>query len=125
MLKNKRYESYLQLLAENLLSVETVLNNKDKILQKKALFSKEVIVQDFYKNLTYLELSLASLGVILRKMDENHFINLPQDIRTDCNSLIHSNRFELDQNNNIIVYSKRGPEDIDIYKIIAFTKSLL
>ncbi|WRK54113.1 hypothetical protein SD457_03395 [Coprobacillaceae bacterium CR2/5/TPMF4] len=50
---------------------------------------------------------MASLCILLRKMSENMFIHIDEEIRRDINSIIHSNKFEYHDHEKIYVYSKK------------------
>ena len=72
-----------------------------------------------------LELSLASLCIILRKMNENAFLQLHPERRKDINSIIHSNKFEFNDEHYIYVYSQKGKEDVNLLELIDYAKSFL
>jgi hypothetical protein len=59
----------------------------------------------------------------MRKMCENQFIVISNELRRDINSIIHSNRF--DYNQKIIVYSQKGEEEVDLNKILEFCHSII
>ena len=61
--------------------------------------------------------------ILLRKMSENKFIELPTDLRRDMNSIIHSNRFDYDE--DVIVYSQKGREEVDLNQLLLFCKDVL
>lgn len=71
-----------------------------------------------------LELSLATLCILLRKMSENLMIVTPPELRRDMNSIIHSNRFEYNRL-EVIVYSQKGREPVDLRGLLRFCHSLL
>lgn len=114
---------YLEFLEREIISVEMILNHIKKIELKKGLFEEDVLYKDYIEAILDLELSLASLCILLRKMCENQMIELDQDLRRDMNSIIHSNRFEYDE--EIIVYSQKGREEVDLHRILEFSRSLL
>ena len=58
-------------------------------------------------------------------MAENMFIQLPAEIRKDMNSIIHSNRFEFDDQDIIYVYSQKGKEEVSLKGLLLFARSVL
>lgn len=115
---------YLEALEDNLVSVEMILNRLNQIEQKKGVFDAYILAHDRSKTILDLELSLATLCVLLRKMSENLFIVTPEELRRDMNSIIHSNRFEYDRL-EVIVYSQKGKEHVDLDALMAFCHRLL
>ena len=114
---------YLEALDQSVVSVEIILNRLDKIDDKKGFFNADILSKDKTKTILDLELSLATLCVLLRKMSENLFITIPDELRKDMNSFIHSNRFEY--NHEVIVYSQKGKEEVDLDQLLTFCKSVL
>ncbi len=78
----------------------------------------------FLKTKCQLELSLASLCIILRKMCENQFITLNQERRKDINSIIHSNRFDFFEDYKVYVYSQKGQEEVNIIQLLDYAKKI-
>lgn len=115
---------YLEALEDNVVSVEMILNRLNQIEQKKGIFDAYILSHDRSKTILDLELSLATLCVLLRKMSENLFIVTPEELRRDMNSIIHSNRFEYDRL-EVIVYSQKGKEHVDLDALLAFCHRLL
>lgn len=125
---NKRLikeECYLDMLEDEINSVDAVLNYIDKLKEKKGVFDDEVIQKDLIHSYFDLELALASLCILLRKMSENMFIHIDEEIRRDINSIIHSNKFEYHDHEKIYVYSKKGKEPIELSRLIQFARSIL
>ena len=125
---NKRLikeECYLDMLEDEINSVDAVLNYIDKLKEKKGVFDDEVIQKDLIHSYFDLELALASLCILLRKMSENMFIHIDEEIRRDINSIIHSNKFEYHDHEKIYVYSKKGKEPIELSRIMQFARSIL
>jgi len=83
-----------------------------------------ILRKDRIKTILSLELALSTYCILLRKMQENHFISYSDAIRMDINSIIHSNRFEY-YDGEIIVYSARGREDVDLNNLLDFGRSIL
>ena len=124
---NKRLikeECYLDMLEDEINSVDAVLNYIDKLKEKKGVFDDEVIQKDLIHSYFDLELALASLCILLRKMSENMFIHIDEEIRGDINSIIHSNRFEYNRL-EVIVYSQKGRELVDLRGLLRFCHSVL
>lgn len=125
---NKRLikeECYLDMLEDEINSVDAVLNYIDKLKEKKGFFDDEVIQKDLIHSYFDLELALASLCILLRKMSENMFIHIDEEIRRDINSIIHSNKFEYHDHEKIYVYSKKGKEPIELSRLMQFARSIL
>ncbi|HIX81973.1 MULTISPECIES: hypothetical protein [unclassified Thomasclavelia] len=125
---NKRLikeECYLDMLEDEINSVDAVLNYIDKLKEKKGVFDDEVIQKDLIHSYFDLELALASLCILLRKMSENMFIHIDEEIRRDINSIIHSNKFEYHDHEKIYVYSKKGKEPIELSRLMQFARSIL
>ena len=109
---------YYEALEKSVISVEMVLNRLNQIESKDGVFDKDILLKDKTKTILDLELSLAGLCILLRKMTENLFIQVTTELRRDMNSIIHSNRFEYDQ--EVIVYSQKGREEVDLKTLLAF-----
>ena len=109
---------YYEALEKSVISVEMVLNRLNQIESKDGVFDKDILLKDKTKTILDLELSLAGLCILLRKMTENLFIQVTTELRRDMNSIIHSNRFEYDQ--EVIVYSQKGREEVDLKALLAF-----
>ena len=106
-------ECYLDMLEDELNSVDAVLNHE------------HVIQKDLIRAYFDLELALASLCILLRKMSENLFIHIDEDIRRDINSIIHSNKFEYHDHDRIYVYSQKGKEPVDLNNLLRLARSIL
>ncbi|MFQ6791199.1 hypothetical protein [Thomasclavelia sp.] len=118
-------ECYIDMLEDEINSVEAVLNYIDKLNKKMGVFDEEVIQKDLIRSYFDLELALASLCILLRKMSENMFIYIDEEIRRDINSIIHSNKFEYHDHEKIYVYSKKGKEPIELNRLMQFARSIL
>lgn len=118
-------ECYLDMLEDEINSVEAVLNQIDKTKKKEGVFEESVIQKDLIRAYFDLELALASLCILLRKMAENLFIRIDADTRKDINSIIHSNKFEYRDQESIFVYSQKGKEPIDLNNLLRFARSIL
>ena len=100
------------------------MNYIDRIKDKVGVFSNDILQKDAIRAQFDLELALASLSILLRKMAENNFIEIDRETRRDINSIIHSNKFEV-ENGKVIVYSQKGEELVSIDKLLSFARSIL
>lgn len=71
-----KQECYLDMLEEAINSVESVLNYIDRIKDKVGVFSNDILQKDAIRAQFDLELALASLSILLRKMAENILLKL-------------------------------------------------
>lgn len=117
-------ECYLEQLNNAVISVEMVFNQLRRLRDNNEI-DQQFIVKDIIRTEFQLELALASLCIILRKMNENVFLKLTQERRKDINSIIHSNKFEFIDEHKIYVFSQKGKEDVDLYELIDYAKSFL
>lgn len=115
---------YIEALEDSVVSVEMVLNRLNQIEHKRGIIDAYILQHDKTKTILDLELALATLCVLLRKMSENLFIVIPEELRRDINSIIHSNRFEYDLL-SVVVYSQKGKEYIDMKGLMAFCHRIL
>lgn len=113
---------YLETLETSVVSVEMILNRLRQIESQKGIFDSNILIKDKTKTVLDLELSLATTCVLLRKMAENLFITIPEELRKDLNSIIHSNRFEYEH--EVVVYSQKGREPIDLDQLLIFCHSI-
>ena len=114
----------MEALEDNVVGVEMILNRFNQIDNKKGVFDSYILTHDRTKATLDLELSLATLCILLRKMSENLMIVTPPELRRDMNSIIHSNRFEYNRL-EVIVYSQKGREPVDLRGLLRFCHSLL
>ena len=119
-----KQEYYLDMLEEAINSVESVLNYIDRIKDKVGVFNDDILQKDAIRAQFDLELALASLSILLRKMAENNFIEIDSETRRDINSIIHSNKFEV-EDGKVIVYSQKGEELVNIDNLLSFARSIL
>ena len=117
-------ECYLDMLEDELNSVDAVLNHIEKVEIKEGIFDEHVIQKDLIRAYFDLELALASLCILLRKMSENLFIHIDEDIRRDINSIIHSNRFDFFEDDKVYVYSQKGQEEVNINQLLDYAKRI-
>ncbi len=115
---------YQEQLENEVNSVQSVLNQLLKLPTYENI-DQEYLQKDFIKTQIDLELALASLCITLRKMHENNFLRLTRSIRKDVNSIIHSNKFTLRDENVIIVHSQQGREDVYISTLLLYAREYL
>ena len=106
-----KYRCYMEALEKSVVSVEIILNRLVQIDDKKGIIDDVVLMKDKRKTILDLELS------------ENLFIQIDKELRRDMNSIIHSNRFEYYQ--EVIVYSQKGREEVDLKALLAFCHQIL
>lgn len=114
---------YLEQINIEIIEVEMVLNQLNR-LKNQMNISNRIVERDLLKTKCQLELSLASLCILLRKMCENQFITLNQERRKDINSIIHSNRFDFFEDDKVYVYSQKGQEEVNINQLLDYAKKI-
>ena len=119
---NKR-QIKLSCYLDQIIEVEMVLNQLNR-LKNQMNISNRIVERDLLKTKCQLELSLAALCILLRKMCENQFIILNQERRKDINSIIHSNRFDFFEDDKVYVYSQKGQEEVNIIQLLDYAKKI-
>ena len=119
---NKR-QIKLSCYLDQIIEVEMVLNQLNR-LKNQMNISNRIVERDLLKTKCQLELSLAALCILLRKMCENQFIILNQERRKDINSIIHSNRFDFFEDDKVYVYSQKGQEEVNINQLLDYAKRI-
>ena len=114
---------YLEQLNIEVVKVEMILNQLNRLKNNQEI-ANYIIERDLLKTKCQLELSLAFLGIILKKMVENQFITLNQERRKDINSIIHSNRFDFFEDYKVYVYSQKGQEEVNIIQLLDYAKKI-
>lgn len=114
---------YLDQINIEIIEVEMVLNQLNR-LKNQMNISNRIVERDLLKTKCQLELALASLCILLRKMCENQFITLNQERRKDINSIIHSNRFDFFEDDKVYVYSQKGQEEVNINQLLDYAKKI-
>lgn len=117
-------DCYLEVLKDNVVSVEMIMNRLRQIEHMEGIIDENILYHDRNKTILDLELALATLCVLLRKMAENLFITLSQELRKDINSIIHSNRFEY-AHDEVVVYSQKGRESVELDELLAFCHQVI
>ncbi len=121
--RNLKKDCYIDALNESMISVEKTINLLTRLEHNRLNIDESIVLKDISKAILDLELNLASMCILLRKMSENKFIELPTGLRRDMNSIIHSNRF--DYEDDIIVYSQKGREEVNLDDLLHFCKDIL
>ena len=85
---------------------------------------EEVITKDLEACYCDLELSMALMAVIIRKLVENQFTRITDADRSDINALVHSNRFDY-HGDEVIVFSRLSSEDVQIEHFINLGKDIV
>ena len=111
---------YLEQLNIEVVKVEMILNQLNRLKNNQEI-ANYIIERDLLKTKCQLELSLASLCIILRKMCENQFITLNQERRKD---IIHSNRFDFFEDDKVYVFSQKGQEEVNIIQLLDYAKKI-
>lgn len=119
-----RLSCYLEQLNIEIIKVEMVLNQLNKLSLQDEI-ANHIVERDKSKTKCQLELSLASLCIIMRKMAENQFITLEMERRKDINSIIHSNRFDFFDEDKVYVYSQKGKEEVNIIQLLDYAREML
>lgn len=106
-------ECFVERLENTINDVQVILNQIERLESKYTSISKKVIRKELAASYCDLELSMALMAVIIRKMVENQFITITSEQRHDINALIHSNRFDY-RNGKVLVYSRLSQESVDV-----------
>ena len=122
--RDLKEDCYLEALESHVVSVEMILNRINQIQNVKGKFDDYILQHDKMQTILDLELALAALCVLLRKMAENGFIHLDLDLRRDVNSIIHSNRFEY-RPYGVVVFSQKGKENVDLDHLLNFCHQVM
>ena len=119
-------QCFLDNLEESINNVEMITNHIDKIYLSMEKIGLDYVQQDLEESYFDLEIALALMAILLRKMSENNYITIPEHLRVDINALIHSSNFIYDTNEEMIkVYSRKGEEEIHLIELLKFAKSVI
>lgn len=119
-------QCFLDNLEDSITNVEMVTNHIDKIYLTMDKIGLDYVQQDLEESYFDLEIALALMAILLRKMSENNYISIPDHLRTDINALIHSAKFIYDTNEEMIkVYSRKGEEEIHLVELLKFAKGVI
>lgn len=114
---------YIEALENAIASSEMIMNHLVQLSEREGEVQEHILRKDRIKTILNLELSLADYCILLRKMQENKFIAYDEDVRMDINSIIHSNRFEYEE--EVVVYSQRGREKVNLPQLLQYGKDVV
>lgn len=121
LFRKQRYQDRLE---GTIHDVEVIMNRIIKLNTKYESIDNEIIESDLESCYCDLELSMALMAVIIRKLVENQFTKITDEDRSDINALIHSNRFDF-MDEHVVVFSRTSKESIDIQHFIDLGKDIL
>ena len=119
-----RKQCYKERLENTINDVEIILNRIRKLNHSYESIGEEVILKELENCYCDLELSMALMAVIIRKLVENQFTKINDDDRADINALVHSNRFDY-RDDEVIVFSRLSSENVQIEHFIELGKTIL
>ena len=119
-----RKQCYKERLENTIKDVEIILNRIRKLNHSYESIGEEVILKELENCYCDLELSMALMAVIIRKLVENQFTKINDDDRADINALVHSNRFDY-RDDEVIVFSRLSSENVQIEHFIELGKTIL
>lgn len=108
-IKKNRYKEQLE---EAIIGVETTINQINRLANYESL-GKDIITYDIESCYADLELELAILAILLRKMRENQYIKMDDKFRNSTNVIIHSNGF-IYTDDKIVVKSRTKDIEVNI-----------
>ena len=115
---------YQERLEKTLFDVEVILNRIKKINTQYESIDEEVLNKELENCYCDLEISMALMAVIIRKLVENQFIKITDEDRSDINALIHSNRFDY-KDDRVVVYSRLSSESVELEHFTDLGKEIL
>ena len=119
-----RKNCYKERLENTIKDVEIIVNRIRKLNHSYESINEEIIEKELETCYCDLELSMALVAVIIRKLVENQFTKISDEDRQDINALVHSNRFDY-MGDEVIVFSRLSSEDVQIEHFIELGKSIL
>ena len=119
-----RKNCYKERLEKTIKDVEIIVNRIRKLNHSYESINEEIIEKELETCYCDLELSMALVAVIIRKLVENQFTKISDEDRQDINALVHSNRFDY-MGDEVIVFSRLSSEDVQIEHFIELGKSIL
>jgi len=87
-------ECFQERLEATMHDVKVIMNQIERMESQYKSISPSVIEKDLATSYCDLELSMALMAVIIRKMVENQYVTITNSERQDINALIHSNRLD-------------------------------
>lgn len=119
-----RKEHYKERLEGTIHDVEVILNRIIKLNTKYESIDDDIIASDLESCYYDLEISMALMAVVIRKLVENQFAKINEDDRADINALIHSNRFDY-KDEHVVVFSRLSSESVETDRFIELGKEIL
>lgn len=119
-----RKQCYKERLENTIKDVEIILNRIRKLNHSYESIEEEFIIKELESCYCDLELSMALVAVIIRKLVENQFTKITDEDRQDINALVHSNRFDY-KGDEVIVFSRLSSENVQVEHFIELGKTIL
>ena len=119
-----RKQCYKERLENTIKDVEIILNRIRKLNHSYESIEEEFIIKELESCYCDLELSMALVAVIIRKLVENQFTKITDEDRQDINALVHSNRFDY-KGDEVIVFSRLSSENVHVEHFIELGKTIL
>lgn len=119
-----RKQCYKERLENTIKDVEIILNRIRKLNHSYESIEEEFIIKELESCYCDLELSMALVAVIIRKLVENQFTKITDEDRQDINALVHSNRFDY-KDDEVIVFSRLSSENVQVEHFIELGKTIL
>ena len=104
--------------------VKVIMNQIERMESQYKSISPSVIEKDLATSYCDLELSMALMAVIIRKMVENQYVTITNSERQDINALIHSNRLDY-KDGKVMVYSRMSKESVEVAYFLTLGQRLL
>lgn len=119
-----RKQCYKERLENTIKDMEIILNRIRKLNHSYESIEEEFIIKELESCYCDLELSMALVAVIIRKLVENQFTKITDEDRQDINALVHSNRFDY-KGDEVIVFSRLSSENVQVEHFIELGKTIL
>ncbi len=124
--RSKRRNRFADNLENALDNVESIMIHIVNIEAKRGTIEDRYIDDELKNSYIDLEIEMALVAVILRKLSESQFIELLGDRREDVNTLIHSNRFEYQKlTHKVFVYSHKSQEVVDVAEFLKYGRKIV
>lgn len=117
-------ECFQERLEATMHDVKVIMNQIERMESQYKSISLSVIEKDLATSYCDLELSMALMAVIIRKMVENQYVTITNSERQDINALIHSNRLDY-KDGKVMVYSRMSKESVEVAYFLTLGQRLL
>lgn len=117
-------ECFKERLEATMHDVKVIMNQIERMESQYKSISPSVIEKDLATSYCDLELSMALMAVIIRKMVENQYVTITNSERQDINALIHSNRLDY-KDGKVMVYSRMSKESVEVAYFLTLGQRLL